>query len=340
MKYLVTGGAGFIGSHLTRYLVSQGHEVSVLDNLSTGKHRNLEGLPVKLIIGDVRHFACVESVVQGQDAVFHQAALSSVSRSMADPVSTHEVNATGTLNVLEACRRAGVKRLVYASSSSVYGNTEVLPKEETMTTTPLSPYAMSKMMGEQYAQLYWRLHGLESVGLRYFNVFGPNQDPNSEYAAVIPKFVQGLLRQQPIRIFGDGLQTRDFTYVANVVQANVAACESPLAAGQVINVACGKRWSLMELVDQLETEMKCQASIEFSPSRAGDVKHSQASLVRAKELLGFSPRVEFEEGIKQTVAWYEAMENQAMENRDLQTPMQGRAAHPEPAAQPSLAPTR
>jgi UDP-glucose 4-epimerase len=311
MKCLVTGGAGFIGSHLASFLASQGEEVLVLDNLSSGKRENLEGAGVDLTVGDIRDFDCVATAVKGVDTVFHQAALCSVARSLNDPLSTHEVNTTGTLNVLEASLKAGVRRVVYASSSSVYGNTKTLPKDEEMPTAPLSPYAISKLVGEHYAQLYWYLHGLETVGLRYFNVFGPRQDPNSEYAAVVPKFVQGLMRRDQIQIFGDGFQTRDFTYVENVVRANVAASVSESAPGQVVNIACGKRWSLMDLLGRLESELQCKAAVDFQDPRAGDVRHSQASIARAQRLLGFSPSVTFDEGIKHTVAWFRASNKRA-----------------------------
>jgi UDP-glucose 4-epimerase len=240
--------------------------------------------------------------VAGVDTVFHQAALCSVARSVEDPRSTHAVNTTGTLNVFEASRRAGVRRVVFASSSSVYGDSASLPKEESMPTAPLSPYAISKLMGEHYGALYWRLFGVETVGLRYFNVFGPRQDPDSEYAAVIPKFLRGILNREEVQVFGDGSQTRDFTYVDNVVHANVAASTSPDAAGQVLNIACGERWSLMELLKRLEIALQRDATVVFRDRRVGDVKHSQASIEKAKRLLGYSPTVDFDEGIKRTAA--------------------------------------
>jgi len=302
MKYLVTGGGGFIGSHLCRFFAARGDEVIVLDNFSTGKRENLEGVEIRLIEGDIRDFSCVSEAVLGVDTVFHQAALCSVARSVEDPRTTHDVNTTGTLNVFEASRKAGVRRVVFASSSSVYGDSASLPKEESMPTAPLSPYAISKLVGEHYAALYWRLFGLETVGLRYFNVFGPRQDPDSEYAAVIPKFLRGIRDQEEVQVFGDGSQTRDFTYIDNVVHANVAASTSPAAAGQVLNIACGERWSLLELLKRLESALQRDAAVVFRDRRVGDVKHSQASIEKAKQLLGYAPAIDFDEGIKRTAA--------------------------------------
>jgi nucleoside-diphosphate-sugar epimerase len=304
MKCLVTGGGGFIGSHLSSFLAARGDEVIVLDNFSTGNRDNLQGVEIRLIEGDIRDFSCVAEAVQGVDTVFHQAALCSVARSVEDPRSTHEVNTTGTLNVLEASRRAGVRRMVFASSSSVYGDSETLPKEESMPTAPLSPYAISKLVGEHYAALYSRLFGLETVGLRYFNVFGPRQDPDSEYAAVIPKFLRAILNREQVQVHGDGSQSRDFTYVDNVVHANAAAARASEAAGQVLNIACGKRWSLLELLKRLESEVHSNAAVVFGERRVGDVKHSLASIEKARGLLGYSPAVDFDEGIKRTVAWF------------------------------------
>ncbi len=303
-KYLVTGGGGFIGSHLAEYLAARGDRVIVLDNFSTGKRRNLAGMPVQVIEGDIRDLSCVTEAVKGVDTVFHQAALCSVPRSVDDPLSTHNVNISGTLNVFEASRRAGVRRVVFASSSSVYGDSKAMCKDETMPTAPLSPYAISKLVAEYYGEMYWRLFGLETVALRYFNVFGPRQDPASEYAAVIPKFLQGMLNHTSIEIYGDGSQTRDFTYVDNVVQANLAASTSPLAAGQVMNVACGGCWSLLELIERLGSVLHYNAALVFRARRVGDVMHSRASIDRAKELLGYTPSVNFDEGIRKTVAWF------------------------------------
>lgn len=304
MKYLVTGGAGFIGSHIASQLVARGDEVVVLDNFSTGNRSNLQDLDLALIEGDLRDRKCVERAVRGVDTVFHQAALCSVARSMQDPVTSHEVNATGTLHVLEACRMAGVKRVVFASSSSVYGDTEVMPKHECLPTSPLSPYAISKLTGEHYCQVYWKSFGLETVALRYFNVFGPRQYPDSEYAAVIPRFLQALMLGHVPEIFGDGSQTRDFTYVGNVVQANLAAASSSNAPGQIMNIACGARWSLLELLDQLKAMLGSDITPAFHAWRNGDIRHSQASIEKAKQLLDFSPRVGFKQGLRETVDWH------------------------------------
>lgn len=304
MKYLVTGGGGFIGSHLASHLAAQGHEVVVLDNFSTGKRENITNPAIALIEGDIRDFDLVSEAVAGVDVVFHQAALCSVPRSVADPLTTHAVNTSGFLNVLEASRRAGVRRVVFASSSSVYGNSETLPKHELMPTNPLSPYAVSKLMGEHYCRLYWQMFGLETVALRYFNVFGPRQDPNSEYAAVIPKFMQAILQHSNIQIYGDGSQTRDFTYIDNVVSANVAAGTSADAAGRIVNIACGDRFSLLELVNRLEGILQCEVGIDFKETRVGDVRHSQASIEAARRFIGYAPIMGFDEGLQKTVDWF------------------------------------
>jgi UDP-glucose 4-epimerase len=303
MKCMVTGGAGFIGSHLVEALLRNGQEVYVFDNFSTGKRENLAGLPVTVIEGDMRDPGRVQSALRGMELVFHLAALSSVTRSVHDPVTTHAVNVTGTLALLEACRKVKVARVVYASSSSVYGDSPALPKQEDMTPSPLSPYAVSKLVGEYYCRMYWQAFGLETVCLRYFNVFGPRQDPASEYAAVIPRFIRAALqREQPV-IYGDGTQTRDFTYVEDVARANLAAATRPVA-GEVMNVACGGRRSLLELVTSLEKALDADLIPEFRSPRPGDVKHSEASIARAQRLLDYAPRVTFEEGLKRTMAWH------------------------------------
>jgi UDP-glucose 4-epimerase len=304
VKCLVTGGAGFIGSHLAAYLAARGDEVVVLDNFSTGKRDNLHDTPVRIVEGDIRDLGCVLGALRGVNTVFHQAALGSVIRSVEDPLATHEVNVTGTLNVLEASRKSGVRRVVFASSSSVYGDQERLPKDESMPAAPCSPYAVSKRAGELYAAVYAKLYGLETVALRYFNVFGPRQDPASEYAAVIPKFLHHIAGGEEIRIYGDGHQTRDFTYVENVVLANLLASTCPVAEGQAINVACGERRSLLELVGQLEAALQRKARSTFQAPRAGDVRHSLASIDRAQQLLGYAPAVGFDEGIRRTAAAY------------------------------------
>lgn len=304
MKYLVTGGGGFIGSHLSRRLATGRHEVVVLDNFSTGRRDNLSGAPVTVIEGDIRDFATVAEVMQGVDVVFHHAAVCSVQRSVEDPLTSHEVNVTGTLNVLEAARGAGVRRVVFASSSSVYGDAEQQMKLESLPPAPLSPYAVTKLAGEFYCRLYSQLFGVETVVLRYFNVFGPRQEPDSEYAAVIPKFLLAIMSQAQLQIYGDGTQTRDFTYVDNIVQANLAAAESSAANGQVMNIACGERWSLLDLVGRLEQILQCKVALAFREQRAGDVLHSQASIAAAQKLLAYVPAVDFDEGIRRTVAWF------------------------------------
>ncbi|MBB3047839.1 UDP-glucose 4-epimerase [Litorivivens lipolytica] len=304
LRTLVTGGAGFIGSHIVRHLLARGDEVIVLDNFSTGKRENIEDLDITLIEADIRDINAVKESVREVDTVFHQAALCSVARSVKDPISTHSVNASGTLNVFEASRLAGVRRVVYASSSSVYGESQTLPKRESMPTSPLSPYAVSKLSTEYYGELYGRMYGLETVGLRYFNVFGPRQDPNSDYAAVIPKFVKALLEKKTIQMYGDGTQTRDFTYIDNVVQANLLAAISPTAPGQAINVACGNAWSLLELVATLESITHEKTDIMFCESRPGDIKHSLAAIEKAEEILGYKPIVQFAQGIRETLDWF------------------------------------
>ena len=316
VTYLVTGGAGFIGSHIVDELVCRGNHVRVLDNLSTGKRENLVAATrrqpsgVEIIEGDVRDPDTVRRATSGVDYVLHQAALASVPRSVADPLTTNEVNVTGTLNVLVAAREAKVKRVVFASSSSVYGDSPTLPKHEQMPTDPLSPYAVSKLAGENYCRAFHRVYGLPTVALRYFNVFGPRQDPTSQYSAVIPKFVTALLRGESPIIYGDGTQSRDFTYVANVVQANLLACEKDAAIGQAINVACGQRYTLLDLHRELAKMMPGLSGQRiqpgFAPARAGDVKHSMAAIERAMELLGYRPSVDWRTGLQQTVEWYTA----------------------------------
>jgi len=304
MNYLVTGGAGFIGSHIAGELVRLGHEVTVFDNFSTGKHANLRGIPVYVNKGDLRDIEQIESAVKGIDTVFHLAALCSVSRSVVDPKTTHDVNITGTLNLLEACRKAGVRRVVFSSSSSVYGESVFLPKHEGMMPAPLSTYAVSKLAGEHYCQVYWKTYGLETACLRYFNVFGPRQDPDSEYAAVIPKFIHAVLHGQSPIIYGDGQQTRDFTYVDNIVKANIQAANSPRMAGQVVNVACEGRLSLLELLASIEHILNVDILPDFRHARPGDVKHSQASIAKAQDLFDYSPVVDFEAGLQRAIKWY------------------------------------
>lgn len=306
MNYLVTGGAGFIGSHIAAHLCSLGEHVRVLDNFSSGKRENLAGLPITLIEGDIRDARCVAAAVEGVDTIFHQAALCSVARSMLDPAATHDVNVTGTLTLLDAARKAGTRRFVMASSSSVYGDSDVFPKHEDMKTDPMSPYAVSKLICEFYCQLYWKAFGLDTVALRYFNVFGPRQDPSSEYSAVIPRFVQAMVQGVSPHIYGDGMQSRDFTYVDDVVQANIAAATSAYSPGQIMNIACGNRWSLIDLINSLEKLLQRQTRPVFESARHGDVKHSQASIHKAQTMIGFAPGVLFDDGLRQTVDWYKA----------------------------------
>ena len=304
--YLVTGGAGFIGSHISERLARSGHRVRVLDDFSSGKEENLQSMggEVELFRGDIRDMEILKRAVEGADVVFHEAALGSVPRSVADPLTTHEVNITGTLNVLVAARDAGVRRVVYASSSSVYGETPVLPKSEGMQPQPLSPYALSKLAGECYISVFHHVYGLEAVSLRYFNIFGPRQDPESQYAAVIPKFVTALLDGNRPTVYGDGFQSRDFTYVENVVEANLLAAEAPEIAGRAFNVACGGRYTLLELLGKLKEIIGTDTEPMHEAMRAGDVRDSQASIEAAQNALGYRVAVDFDEGLRRTVDWY------------------------------------
>jgi UDP-glucose 4-epimerase len=303
---LVTGGCGFIGSHLVAALLARGHRVRVVDNLTTGRRENLADLAadVELLVGDVADPEVARRAVQGCEIVFHLAALASVARSVEAPLPTHVANATGTLSLLLAARAAGVRRVIYAGSSSAYGDSVVLPKHEGLPPQPLSPYAAAKLAGEHYCAAFARSYGLETLTLRYFNVFGPRQDPASEYAAVVPRFITAMLHGQAPVIYGDGRQTRDFTYVDNVVEANLLAMEAPRADGAVFNVACGARYSLLDLVDRLNAILGTALAPRHAPARPGDVRHSQASIARAQEQLGYRVRVSFEEGLARTVAWY------------------------------------
>ena len=302
--YLVTGGAGFIGSHLTEELVVRGHTVRVADNLITGKRTNLDHIPgVEFFEGDLADLAFATRAVAGMDYVLHQAAIPSVPRSVIDPIASHRANTDATLNVLVAARDAGVKRLVFAGSSSEYGNTPTLPKHEDMTPSPLSPYALQKVTGTQYCQMFTRLYGFETVVIRYFNVFGPRQDPSSPYSGVISVFATALSEGRRPTIFGDGEQTRDFTYVTNVADGVLRACEAPKAAGEAINVACGTRISLNELLRVMNEIVGTKLQAIYKEERAGDVKDSQADITKAKTLLGYTPLVTLEEGLRPTLAW-------------------------------------
>ena len=304
--YLVTGGAGFIGSHIVRALLSKGARVRVVDNFATGRKANLAFASgrIELIEGNVEDPDLAGRAMEGVTYVLHQAALGSVPRSVEDPLASHAANLTGTLTLLEAARRAKVKRFVYASSSSVYGDTVELPKIETMPTTPLSPYAVTKLAGEQYCSVFHRLQGLETVALRYFNIFGPHQSAESQYAAVIPRFMQAVKNSVPPVIYGDGQQSRDFTYVDNAVQANLLACEaSGAAAGEAFNIACGQSFTLLDLLHEMEAISGTKASPRFEPSRKGDVRDSLASIEKARRLLGYAPAVSFAEGLRRTLQW-------------------------------------
>ena len=306
--YLVTGGAGFIGSNIARALVARGENVRILDNFATGRESNLEGLhdKVELVRGDLRDPAAVAKAIECAHYVLHQAALPSVPRSIEQPIEFNDVNVNGTLVLLQAARAAGVKRVVFAASSSAYGETPTLPKVETMNPEPLSPYAASKLAGEQYLRVFYQSYGLETVSLRYFNVFGPFQDPQSQYAAVIPRFITAALEgRQPV-VFGDGLQSRDFCFIDNVVEANLLACTAPEAPGKVFNVACGQRTTLLEVLDLVASMTGTQIRAKHEPSRAGDVKHSLADISRARSVLGYPARVSFAEGLQRTVDWYRA----------------------------------
>lgn len=317
MHVLVTGGAGFIGSHVINGLLARGREVRVVDNLSTGRRSNLSAFAreIDLIVGDVRDLETAREAVRGCDAVVHLAALPSVPRSVADPGTSHDANATGTLNVLIASRDAGVSRVVTASSSSIYGKTAELPKHERLTPLPISPYAVSKLSAESYGRSFFEIYGLEVVALRYFNVFGPRQDPQSEYAAVIPKFIWCLRDGKPPVIFGDGEQSRDFTYVENVVNANLLALQTPAVGGRVYNIACGERITLNQLARSLRDELATDVKPVHAPCRPGDIRHSVADISLARRELGYEPRIRLAEGLKRTVQYFATQEASASEDR-------------------------
>jgi len=306
--YLVTGGAGFIGSCLVRQLLARGEKVRVLDNLSTGKESNLAEVraDIELLEGDVCEPLVVHRAVRGVDFVFHEAAIPSVPRSIDRPLESHAANATGTLILLHSAREARVRRFVYASSSSVYGASEELPKRESLRPEPLSPYAVSKLAAEQYCMVFHRLHGLETVALRYFNVFGPRQDPSSHYSGVVSRFIDAIVSGKRPVIYGDGEQTRDFTYVENVTDANLVACHAPQAAGRVYNVGCGQRTSLNQLWEVMAKLSGSNMKPVYESERAGDVRHSQADITRAAEELGYLPRISLSEGLERSLSFYEA----------------------------------
>jgi UDP-glucose 4-epimerase len=305
-KIVITGGAGFIGSALARALVARGDEVSVLDNFSTGKRENLQDLAGRLAVveGDILDASLLNQVFAGADVVFHQAAIPSVPRSLAAPLASHNANATGTLNVLEAARRCQVRRVVYAGSSSAYGEPPSLPVVETMAPAPLSPYAVSKLAGEHYCRVYARVFGVQTVILRYFNVFGPRQDPNSQYAAVIPRFITSALAGRPPTVYGDGEQSRDFCFIDNVVEANLRAADADGASGKVFNIACGTGTSLNRILALLGEALGRPVAARYEPARPGDVRHSLADISQAKAALGYTAPVNFLTGLAQTLAWF------------------------------------
>jgi nucleoside-diphosphate-sugar epimerase len=311
-RVLVTGGAGFIGSHLTERLLAEGHAVRVLDNFSTGSRANLPFAAryrgaLEVIEGDIRDLGGLERAATGVSLIFHQAAMRSVPRSVADPLGANDHNVTGTLHVLEAARRRGVRRVIYASSSSVYGARPDLPKREDQPPAPISPYAVSKSAGEQYAAVWPSLYRVETVGLRYFNVFGPRQDPQSEYAAVIPRFILWALRGEPLEVHGDGTQSRDFTYVDNTVEANLQAARAEGVSGEVFNVGCGERTSLLAVIARLESLLGRSLTRRHTAARAGDVPHTLADIDKAKRLLGYTPVVAFDEGFRRTVEFFKGV---------------------------------
>lgn len=308
MDYLVTGGAGFIGSNIVEHLVGQGNSVRIFDDFSSGKRENVRPFAGKaeIVEGDLRDPKSIQHAANGVRFVLHLGAMPSVTRSVEDPRSTHEANVTGTFNLLLAARDAGVQRVVFTSSSSVYGDTPTLPKREDMTPAPLSPYAVHKITGEYYCRIFWQLYGLETISLRYFNVFGPRQDPQSQYAAVIPRFITAILKDESPTVFGDGKQTRDFSHVENIIDANLLACQAPKPAlGESFNIACGGRISLLDLVDTVNKILGKNVKPKFEAARPGDILHSQADIAKAEKLLGWTPRVNFSDGIAKTIAWYQ-----------------------------------
>ena len=304
--YVVTGGGGFIGSHIVENLVRQRNTVKVIDDFSTGKRGNVEAFKndVEIIEADLAETKNLTQFLKGTDYVIHQAAIPSVPKSILDPLKSHNANVNGTLNLLLACRDAGVKRVVYASSSSLYGDSPTLPKHESMMPNPLSPYGAQKLFAEMYCQVFTKAYGLETVSLRYFNVFGPRQDSTSQYSGVLALFIPAVLQGRRPTIYGDGLQSRDFTYVQNVVEANLLACKVPGIGGQVFNVACGERITVNSMLHQINKIVGVDISPVYAEPRSGDIKHSQADITRAREHLGYEPKVSFEEGLRATVEWY------------------------------------
>lgn len=311
MRYLITGGAGFIGSNIAYRLLEIGDEVRILDNFSTGRRINIDTIEdkIEIIDGDIRDYWTVREAVNDVDYILHQAALPSVPRSVSNPLTSNAVNIDGTINILEAAKQAGVKRVVMASSSSVYGDTPKLPKSEDMATDPLSPYAVTKLTCEKYCKVFYELYRLETVCLRYFNIFGPRQDPNSEYAAVIPKFILSMLRGEAPEVYGDGEQSRDFTFINNAVEANLLATTAENAVGNYYNIACGARFTLNDLLEMLRKIIGCDIQAKYTASRQGDILHSYADISRAVEDMNYDPKVDFSNGLKQTVKWFAELEN-------------------------------
>jgi len=305
-KYLVTGGAGFIGSHIVERLVKEGETVRVLDNFSSGKRANLApfAAKVEIIEGDIRRPEDCAKACRGIDFVYHEAAVPSVPKSVADPRTSHEANIDGTFNLLMAARDAKCRRVIYAASSSAYGDLPDLPKRETACPAPLSPYAVNKLVGEHYLRTFYCCYGLETISLRYFNVFGPRQDPKSQYAAAIPAFVSSILKNEPPTIYGDGEQSRDFTFIDNVVQANWLAAKAPKTEGQVVNVACGERVTVNQIIAQINSLLGRSVKPNYVATRPGDVKHSLADITLAGKVLGYKPVVTFDEGLRRAIEWY------------------------------------
>ena len=314
MRYVVTGGAGFIGSNTVDELVRRGETVIVLDDLSSGKEDNLAEVRSKIsfIKGSITDLEAVRKAMQSADYVIHLAARTSVPRSVKDPIDTNKINVEGTLNVLVAARDAKVKRVVFAASSSAYGETPTLPKVETMQPEPISPYGVAKYAGELYAQMFGRVYGLENVSLRYFNIFGPRQDPDSPYSGVLAKFCTAFLEETQPLVFGDGEQSRDFTFVENAVSANLLACEAPNASGKVLNVGTGTRVTLNQTLALLANLTGNQPEIKYEPPRDGDIRDSQADITQARAILNYEPLVNFEEGLRRTVEWYREAQAKAV----------------------------
>jgi len=305
-KYLVTGGAGFIGSHIVETLLSQGHYVRVIDNFDTGNPDNIRHFSgeLEIVEASITDRDAVQKAVSGIDYVFHEAARGSVPRSVADPLGTHDANVTGTIHVLKAAKEAGVRRVVCASSSSVYGETPVLPKEESMKPLPQSPYALSKLMLEHYCEMFYKVYGLETVSLRYFNIYGPRQNPELQYAAVVPIFIKKMLQNMPCTIYGDGEQTRDFTFVRDCVAANLMAAKHPNSPGTVLNVACGAQISVLELFHSIANMLDYHIAPVHEAPRPGDVRHSRGSTAKMRDVMQFEPDVPLAEGLQETIGWY------------------------------------